>query len=209
MPVELKPAIVRGPGGPRGPRGIDGAPGEAGPQGEPGTPGADGDTGATGLTGPEGPQGPPGEKGETGSQGPIGVSGSDGTPRIIMNEGSTLATRTNLDFVGAAVDAATTSGTTNTVTISALPLSRIQAFRVTTGTIAANSSADVTVTWPTPFADTNYTMQAQLQEDTTTMGLIFLRIESRTATQAVLRVQNNDITNPHTGTLHLLGIADG
>ncbi len=80
--------------------------------------------------------------------------------------------------------------------------------RVTTGAIAAASQAEVAVTWPTPFPDTNYTAIATVQEGTAaTDTLKVLKIVSRTAAGCVVRVQNVAAA-PATGNLHLIAIPD-
>lgn len=77
--------------------------------------------------------------------------------------------------------------------------------RLSTGSIAASSSADVTVTWTTSFADANYTIQAVVVESTG--GLQVVTVKSQSATQAVVKVTNNT-GGSLTGTLNVIAIHD-
>lgn len=85
---------------------------------------------------------------------------------------------------------------------------RIRTKRVTTGSIAGNGEATVTVIWDLAFADSNYTAVVSVLEDST-IGLQVRRIMTQTAGAITVRVANvMDITNPHTGTLHAVAIHD-
>lgn len=80
--------------------------------------------------------------------------------------------------------------------------------RVTTGSIAAGSTALVTVTWSTAFADTSYTVQASVLDSTTTsLSLSVVHIESIAAGSITVRVINNSV-GALTGTLHCVAIHD-
>lgn len=70
--------------------------------------------------------------------------------------------------------------------------SRIQAVRVNMGAITVGATADVTVTWPVPFADANYTVTATAQDNvgTTTAGTLTRKIISQTAAAVVIRVSD-------------------
>lgn len=104
---------VQGPQGDPGPTGLPGATGPAGPQGSTGPQGSAGPQGSTGAAGPTGPTGSTGPQGATGPQGPAGTS------RTILDEGSALANRSKLDFVGAGVTVTDDSvNDKSTVTIS-------------------------------------------------------------------------------------------
>lgn len=81
-------AVVTGPQGPAGPTGATGATGPAGP------------TGPAGATGPAGPTGPQGPTGATGATGATGPAGADGTPRVLVNNASTLPARSKLRVDG-------------------------------------------------------------------------------------------------------------
>lgn len=79
--------------------------------------------------------------------------------------------------------------------------------RVSTGSIAAASSADVTLTFGgTAFADTNYTATATVDEST---GLLQVTaIKTKNAGSIVVTVKNLDTVNALTGTLNVVAIHD-
>lgn len=80
--------------------------------------------------------------------------------------------------------------------------------RITTGSISGGSTALVTATWTTAFADTNYTAQASVVDSTaTSLSLSVVHIESISATQVKVRVLNNAV-GALTGTLHVVAIHD-
>lgn len=80
--------------------------------------------------------------------------------------------------------------------------------RVTTGSIAAGSTALVTLTWSSAFADANYTVSAQVQDSTSTsLSLSVVHIESVSASAVAVRVLNNALGSL-TGTLHVTAIHD-
>lgn len=80
--------------------------------------------------------------------------------------------------------------------------------RVTTGSIGAASSALVTVTWTTAFADTNYTVVASVQDSTAAiLSLTVVHIETKTAAAVEVRVQNTS-AGSLTGTLHVIAMHD-
>lgn len=84
----------------------------------------------------------------------------------------------------------------------------LKTVRITTGSIAASSQAEISVTWPSAFPNTNYTVIAMVEEGTAaTDNLKVLKIVSRTATGCVVRVQNV-VAAAVTGTLHLVAIPD-
>lgn len=84
----------------------------------------------------------------------------------------------------------------------------IKTRRITTGSVAASSQAEVTVAWETPFADTNYTVIATVEENTAaTDTLKVLKVASKTAEGVIIRVQNVNAT-ARTGTLHVLALPD-
>lgn len=97
------------------------------------------------------------------------------------------------------------TGVGNTGWVVMTPVQK--AARGTTGSIAANTSVDVTINWPVAFADTNYTVVAQVENNVQT-GLRILRIRSKTVAGVTFRVINDDIVNPQTGTIHMIGIHD-
>lgn len=80
--------------------------------------------------------------------------------------------------------------------------------RVTTGSVGAASTALVTCTWTTGFADTNYTAQASVEDSTTTsLSLSVVHIESKATGSMTVRVLNN-AAGALTGTVDCLGIHD-
>ncbi len=85
--------------------------------------------------------------------------------------------------------------------------SSIRTARVTTGSVPGTSETDVTVTWDTPFADTDYTVVPVVEEDENGESLRVRRLRSKTAGGCVVNVVNNAITS-RTGTVHAIGIAD-
>ncbi len=81
--------------------------------------------------------------------------------------------------------------------------------RVTTGSITAGSSAAVTLTWGSAFADANYTATCSVVEATaSTVTLRLHHIESAVAGSVVVRIVNDDGVSAHTGTLHCTSIHD-
>lgn len=81
--------------------------------------------------------------------------------------------------------------------------------RATTGSVAGSGQAEITVAWETPFADTNYSVIATVEEGTAaTDTLKVLKVASKTPEGVVIRVQNVNAT-ARTGTLHVLGLPDG
>jgi len=80
--------------------------------------------------------------------------------------------------------------------------------RVTTGSVSAGSTALVTVTWSTAFADANYTASASVVDSTTSsLSLSVVHIESVAAGSMTVRVLNNAVGSL-TGTLHVIAMHD-
>jgi hypothetical protein len=80
--------------------------------------------------------------------------------------------------------------------------------RVSTGSVGAGSTALVTITWGTAFADTNYTVGVDVQDSTTSsLSLSVVHIESKTAAAITVRVINNSVGSL-TGTLHAVAVHD-
>lgn len=78
---------------------------------------------------------------------------------------------------------------------------------VTTGSINASSSAAVTLTWGTAFADANYTPVCNVLEATASTSTLRLHhIESFLAASVTVRIVNDDGGGAHTGTLYCTGI---
>lgn len=80
--------------------------------------------------------------------------------------------------------------------------------RVTTGSISATSSALVTNTWTTAFANTSYTVSASVLDSTAALlSLEVTHIESITTSNVVVRVSNTS-AGSLTGTLHVIAVHD-
>jgi hypothetical protein len=80
--------------------------------------------------------------------------------------------------------------------------------RISTGSIVAGSTAPITNTWVTAFADANYTVSASVVDSTaSSLSLSVVHIDSVTTTNVVVRVLNNAIGSL-TGVLHLIAIHD-
>jgi len=77
--------------------------------------------------------------------------------------------------------------------------------RQATGSIAGTGQADVTVTWPTAFPDTSYTVVALVEVDDAGDSLTVRRIRSRTAAGCVVNVVNSALT-AKTGVLHVMAM---
>lgn len=80
--------------------------------------------------------------------------------------------------------------------------------RVTTGSVSAGSTALVTITWGTAFADANYTVSASVVDSTTSsLSLSVVHVESISASAVTVRVLNNAI-GALTGVVHCIAIKD-
>jgi hypothetical protein len=76
--------------------------------------------------------------------------------------------------------------------------------------VAPRSSSLVTLPWSTPFADSNYDPQCSVVDPATTpAGLKIDHIISFSAKEVMVWVTNEDSRQPHSGTLHCLGIHQG
>ncbi len=87
--------------------------------------------------------------------------------------------------------------------------SQVKAQRVTIPSVGAAARAAVVVTWAVPFANTDYTVVATI-EDTAALSaspLAAERIQEKTATSVTVVVENEGIS-AKAGTLHVLAIAD-
>ncbi|HXE75310.1 MAG TPA: right-handed parallel beta-helix repeat-containing protein [Candidatus Xenobia bacterium] len=81
--------------------------------------------------------------------------------------------------------------------------------RVSTGSIAASSSAAVTVSWTTAFADANYTANCSVVEATAGANSLRMHhLESVSASSVVVRVVNDDGATAKTGTVHCTAVHD-
>lgn len=84
----------------------------------------------------------------------------------------------------------------------------VRSARVRIPSVEAGKSALVTVTWPAPFADANYTVTAStFVTGLPAQALSVLYIESATASQAKVRVQNNAAVAA-AGDLHAIAVHD-
>lgn len=107
-----------------------------------------------------------------------------------------------MQLIGAGVSA-------GSVIRSSLSPALCQTKRVTTGSIAGASSASVTITWDTAFADANYTVTVGvLEADATTTTLRVHHIVSQSPTAVVVLVANDNAVTAKTGTLHAIAIHD-
>jgi hypothetical protein len=80
--------------------------------------------------------------------------------------------------------------------------------RLTTGSVAANTDAAVTVNWTTAFADANYTVSCALVDATASASALkIIHIDSYTAASVIVRVRN-DSAGALTGTLHVIAVHD-
>lgn len=86
-----------------------------------------------------------------------------------------------------------------------------RAARAAVPALGVNAVADVTVTWPEPFDDANYTVTYAVEENisTGTTGPIVRQIRSRSAAGCVIRVSS--AAQAYTAgqiTLHVIAVAD-
>jgi hypothetical protein len=80
--------------------------------------------------------------------------------------------------------------------------------RITTGSIGAGATALVTLTWGTAFADTNYTVSAEVEDATTSsLSLSVVHVESKAAGSVSVRVLNNSVGSL-TGVLNCIAVHD-
>lgn len=120
VPLIIEPAKGekgdKGEPGKDGQDGLDGAEGERGPRGFKGEKGDKGSKGEKGDDGERGPRGLKGEKGERGSAGYGGGGGAVIYNLTVEDEGTPLANRSTLNFVGSGVTV-TDNGSKTVVTI--------------------------------------------------------------------------------------------
>ena len=85
----------------------------------------------------------------------------------------------------------------------------IKTVRGTGGSIAGGANADRVITWPTPFADTNYTAAISMWTEGDPAGrLLSFAITSKTAAAVTIRVMNNTASTTITPGWHAIGIHD-
>ena len=101
--------------------------------------------------------------------------------------------------------------TTNTLTVNTSVTPDGGGFkhkRVSTGSVSGTSSALVTVTWTTAFADANYTVVASVLDSTaSTSALSVTHIEAQVAASVKIRVANTS-GGALTGTLEVIAVHD-
>ena len=100
------------------------------------------------------------------------------------------------------------SGSIASRILASTPTYSCQHERVATGSIATLVRADVSITWDTAFADTNYTVILAV-EDTSALGLGLTpeRIRSKTTSGITVQVFNASLGSL-SGTLHAVAIHD-
>jgi hypothetical protein len=174
--IELTP-------GPAGPEGPQGATGPQGPKG---------DTGATGATGP---------KGATGEPGPVGAAGASGQPGAtgaIGQQGPTGATGAKGD-----IGPQGTSGRDANAQIEYRDGINVPAISILN---LGAATVDITITWPTPFPDANYTVTPQLTTTSAALiGKATFAVKSKTTAGCVVTVTVNALVAA--GTLVLSAVA--
>lgn len=80
--------------------------------------------------------------------------------------------------------------------------------RSTTGTVAgAGGTATATITFDTPFADTNYTVAVSVIDAQASAGIEILRVLSKSTTGVTVRVVNNAL-DARAATLDVVAIHD-
>lgn len=89
---------------------------------------------------------------------------------------------------------------------------KIQAVRVDAGSLPASSNTTVIITWPSPFADANYSVAAVTFEDTlnrSTDTTVVRHIFSKTAAGvSVIVGTGTNAYTPGQGFLHCIGFHD-
>lgn len=86
--------------------------------------------------------------------------------------------------------------------------SGIRTKRQTTGAVAAATTVDIVVTWPTAFADNAYTATVSLLEGTAGIAMRIRKKVAQTAASITVRVTNDDAVSALTGTIHAIAIHD-
>ena len=93
-------------------------------------------------------------------------------------------------------------------TQAGLGTDKVRTARVSTGSIAGAAQVSVTFNWPTPFADSNYTVSVSVVEAQVSNTLEVLKVVGLTPSAVEVRVINNDAVTARTGTLHAIAIHD-
>jgi len=132
------------------------------------------------------------------------------TPKTWENPGDALndfEARADAAFAAAQADIAA-----NTAVIAAIPAGKPQrTARVAGPAMAASSTVDIAVTWPTPFADANYTVNANVAEGISTLsnGAVVRQVRSKDANGCTVRISNgSQVFAAGDVTLHAIAIHD-
>lgn len=156
----------------RGPKGETGPAGPIGPQGNTGAKGDKGDTGDQGVQGVQGLKGDKGDKGDTGNTGATGTQGIQGVQGPAGPTGATGAT--------GSTGATGPAGPGN-----------VRAAQVTIPNIITLAVAAITVTWPTPFADTSYSVAVTVEGPTGILNILAVQaVRDKTVAGCVVDVKN-------------------
>lgn len=75
--------------------------------------------------------------------------------------------------------------------------------KVSTGSVSAAGTADVSVTWPAPYASADLTVVASVLSDHAGDGLIVRRVRSVSTTGCVVHVANEGLM-ARTGVVHVI-----
>ncbi len=116
----------------------------------------------------------------------------------------------NLTLNGFGLTLTQTAATAVTMPVSGTVISTLalKSQRTTTGSISGGGTALVTVTWPAPFADTNYTVVASIVDVTAAVAsLSIVHVESIAASAIMVRVANAAV-GALTGTVQALALHD-
>lgn len=123
---------------------------------------------------------------------------------------ATTQTLTNKTITGATITGSTigTSTLTSPTIATGIPNSAgFNTKRLTTGSVGASSSAAVALTWATAFADTNYTVNCSVVDDTNNLSVQSL--SSKATTGVTVNVSNADSGSAHTGQVECIAVHDG
>ncbi|GAB2865893.1 hypothetical protein [Hymenobacter ruber] len=179
--------------------------GPAGPTGPKGDTGPAGAAGAPGPIGPTGPQGPKGDPGATGAAGPQGVAGSAGATGPQGAKGDT-GTAGATGATGPKGDAGATGATGAPGVDVTNP--KIRTKRVATPAMLISANPVITAAWDTPFADTNYTIQATLESANSGLLGLIPTVTAKTATGCTVTLKVLIALAAGQGTIHLFALHD-
>lgn len=83
----------------------------------------------------------------------------------------------------------------------------IQAARASVGPITAGNNAQLTITWPTAFADANYSVSFSYEENTNLSKSVTVNVKSKAAGSVSINVAN-DTAASRTGTINAIAVHD-